>query len=280
MNGKAIHSPNLSSRRQPSANRIERLARPREKNPPKCNEYETMNAEDDTMMAQKDSVNDKHDTSKGENGTEKTDNSTEKADNDTKGKRTRNDESKRKDMTGILKLKENNLTLNYNEKTEMLLSNARQSRNIVLSTYANDLTKRWKSVQHMDAETKLAIGKSKQLRNLSMDAKRIKPTHKKTSENKFFKTKSQGKAAKKLKISLEEHAEDDAGHVDKNRNHVNKGIAHVEKAKSAPGVIAIPELGTQTTILRYTDKRYGLARTVAIDMGPETKLRNDTVVIN
>ena len=279
MNGKAVFAPNLSFRRQPSANRIERLARPRDKNPPKGNEYDTTKAEDDTMTTEHDSVNAKHDESKAKKSPEKTDNATEKSENDTKGNRTHKDESKAKDMAGILKLRENNLTLNYNEKTEALLSNARQSRNIVLTTYSNDQPKRWKSVPHVDTETKLEIGRAKQLQTLSMDSKSIKPMAKKTYENKFFKTKNQGKAAKKLKISREEHVENNDSHVNKNKNHAKKGIGHVEKVRSAPGVISLPENGTSTTILRYTDRRYGLSRAVAIDIGPQP-LQKNTVVIN
>lgn len=288
VNGKAIFSQNLLFRRQPSANRIERLARPREKYPPKCNEYDTMKPDNDTERAENCTAKCEENTTNAKSDTSKAEDDAEKAENDANENRTHNDESKAKDMTARLKLKENNLTLNYDEKTgvsESLLSNMTKSRNLILNTYQNDLQRRWKSVQVLDSERISEPGKPAQLRTLSMDPSSIKPKGKKTFENKFLKTKNQGKA-KKLKISREEHADNNAGHVNKNSSHkrsshVNKDSDHVDNMRSAPRVITIPEVGTPRTILRYTDKRYGRTKTVAIDMGPEKKFRkNAEVVIN
>lgn len=205
--------------------------------------------------------------------TNKAENNKEEAEKNTKADRAHNDENK---AAAILKLKEKNLTLNYDEKTgisESLLSNVRQSRNLVLHTYSNDAPRRWKSVHVLDSEKRLDAGKPGLLQTVSIEPN-VKQAGKKTFENKFLKTKRKGKNGKKLKLSREEHAN--------NVDHVDKGSDHDDNVRSAPTrVITIPEEGTPRTILRYTDKRYGRTKTVAIDMGPETKLRNNTeVVIN
>ena len=269
---------------------MERLARPREKCPQKCNEYDTTTLEKDTTTPEDDTTIAEKGPMKSEENTTNAKRDTSKAKKYTKEKRPHTNENKAKDTTGILKLKENNLKLNYDEKTgisESLLSNVRQSHNFFLNAYSNDLPKRWKSVHVLGTEKKSEIGKTAQLRTFNMDSTGIKPTGKKTFENKFFKTKNQGKTTKKLRLLREEHA-DNAGHVHKHRSHVNKSTSHVHKgshhvdnARSVPRVITMPDLGTPRTILRYTDKRYGQNKTVAIDMGSEAKLRKKPeVVIN
>ena len=205
--------------------------------------------------------------------TNKAKNDTEEAERNTKENRTHNDENK---AAATIKLKEKNLTLNYDEKTgisESLLSNVKQSRNLVLHTFSNDAPRRWKSVHVLDSEKRLDTAKTGPLQTVSMEPN-VKQAGKKTFENKFLKTKKTGKSDKKLKLSREEHAN--------NVDHVGKGSDNEDNVRSASTrVITIPEEGTPRTILRYTDKRYGRTKTVAIDMGPETKLRNNTeVVIN
>ena len=269
VNGKAIFSPNLSFRRQPSANRIERLARPKEK-VPKANEDNTIKSGSDTVMDLMDSgentTNAESDTSKGENDAKM-------AETNVRESRMTGAEYKVKDNTSILKLKENNLTLNYGGKkgvSEPLLKNVKQSRSIVLNTYSTNETKRWKPVQVLESERKPGLERAAQLKTLSIDAN-AKTSAKNTFENRFLKTKNKRKASKKLKLSREQHADNNVAHVDKSRSHVNKCSDHVDTARSAP----------TRTILRYTDKRFGQAKTVAIDMGPETKLqKNMEVVIN
>ena len=83
-----------------------------------------------------------------------------------------------------------------------------------------------------------------------------------------------------MKLTRDEHAETRAGHVDKDGSHVDKNDGHVDNLRTPPTkVLTIPDVGTPRTILRYTDKRYGQARSVAIDMGPETKLREGAEVV-
>ena len=279
VNGKAIFSPNLAFRRQPSANRIVRLARPREKYA-RPSEVVPIKSDDDKTQVENDQQVKSEDT---KSATNKAENGTEEAENNTKENRAHNDENK---TAAILRLKEKNLTLNYDEKTEALLSNVRQSRNLVLHTYSNDAPKRWKSHILLNSEKRLDFGKTGLLQAVSMEAN-IKQAGK-TFENRLVKTKKKRKTDNKLKLSRAEHAnhvhhmDGKSSHVDKGIGHVDKGIGHEDNVRSAAArVITMQEEGTPRTILRYTDKRYGGTKTIAIDMGPETQLRNNTeVVIN
>lgn len=279
VNGKAILSPNLAFRRQPSANRIVRLARPREKYA-RPNEVVPIKSDDDTTQVENDQQVKSEDS---KSATNKTENDTEEAENNTKENRAHNDENK---TAAILRLKEKNLTLNYDEKTESLLSNVRQSRNLVLHTYSNDAPKRWKSHILLNSEKRLDLGKTGLLQAVSMEAN-VKQAGK-IFENRLVKTKKKRKTDNKLKLSRAEHAnhvhhmDGKSSHVEKSIGHVDKGIGHEDNVRSAATrVITMQEEGTPRTILRYTDKRYGGTNTIAIDMGPETQLRNNTeVVIN
>lgn len=279
VNGQAMLSPNLSFRRQPSANRIERLSRPREKYPAKPNEdMSTAESARDTMKSEIDTTNGEC-SAQVENIRIKTEHDTKENRNDNNDMK---DENKVKD-TIILKLNEHNLTLNYDEKSrksDSLLSNEKQSRNhVVMNAYLNKPPRRWKSVKYLDSDKSSESGKLMQLRTFNMDPN-IKPAGKKTFENKFVKTKKKGKTAKKLKKRSEERADNSSDSVDKNilrvnnEDHVKKnGDQLLDNVRIPPArLISMPEAGNPRTILRYTDKRYGHTKTVAIDMGPETML--------
>ncbi|XP_028398435.1 tubulin glycylase 3C-like [Dendronephthya gigantea] len=282
VNGKAIFSPHLSFRRQPSANRIEKLSRPREKYPAKPNDdTSTTKSAHDATKSEIDTTNCEH-TTQSETITTKTKQNTKENRNDDM-----KEDNKAKDTT-ILKLKENNLTLNCDEKSgksDSLLNNIKQSRNHVMNTYLNEQPRRWKSVKLLDSEKSSETGKLTQLRTFNMDPN-IKPAGKKTFQNKFVKTKNKGKAAKKMKKWGGEHSDNGLDPVDKNiprvnnEGHVKRKGDHIDNNKIPPArLISIPDVGTPRTILRYTDKRYGQGQTVAIDMGPETMLRKNAETV-